>query len=103
MSACPSSPKGGRGGTTRACTSGCVASSREGSLMKARRLCGAVLVAGLALPPAAASAWWNDDWSGRKLLRVDTSAAGADVTEPIGAAPVLVRLHAGNFKFEAAK
>jgi biopolymer transport protein ExbB len=71
--------------------------------MKARRLCGAVLVAGLALPPAAASAWWNDDWSGRKLLRVDTSAAGADVTEPIGAAPVLVRLHAGNFKFEAAK
>ncbi len=61
------------------------------------------LLACLALSPAVARAWWNDEWSGRKQLRIDTSAAGANVTEHIGAATVLVRLHAGNFKFESAK
>jgi biopolymer transport protein ExbB len=57
----------------------------------------------LALSPAPASAWWNDEWAARKAIQLDTSPAGANVTEPIGAAAVLVRLHAGNFKFEAAK
>jgi biopolymer transport protein ExbB len=61
------------------------------------------LAFGLAVLPSAAHAWWNDEWSGRKPLRIDTSAAGANITEPIGATPVLVRLHAGNFKFDAAK
>lgn len=78
----------------------------RGSLMEAavssrRWLLG--LVAGLVLSPGVAHGWWNEEWSGRKPLRIDTSAAGANVTEPIGAAPVLVRLHAGNFKFDAAK
>jgi biopolymer transport protein ExbB len=61
------------------------------------------VVVGLALLPGAAEAWWNAEWSGRKLLRIDTSASGASVFEPIGPAPVLIRLHAGNFKFDAAK
>src|SRR6266511_3468769 len=61
------------------------------------------LLAGLTLLPSAAHGWWNDEWSGRKPLRIDTGVGGANVTEPIGAAPVLVRLHAGNFKFDAAK
>jgi biopolymer transport protein ExbB len=64
----------------------------------------AVLCAGaLWLPPAAARAWWNDEWKGRKQLTIDTSAAGGNVTQPIGASVLLVRLHVGNFKFDAAK
>jgi len=65
----------------------------------------AALVASLALAagPRAASAWWNDEWSARKQIRVDTSAAAANVTDPIGPFALLVRLHVGNFRFDAAK
>jgi biopolymer transport protein ExbB len=65
--------------------------------------CVLAAVAFAALAPAQALAWWNDEWTGRKQFAVDTSAAGANVTEAIGPAVVLVRLHSGNFKLEAAK
>lgn len=61
------------------------------------------LTAGLLLLPSAAHAWWNEDWTKRKPFQIDTSAAGANLTEPAGAAAILVRLHQGNFKFDAAK
>ncbi len=61
------------------------------------------LTAGLALLPSQARAWWNDDWSLRKPITLDTSAAGGNVAEAIGRTPVLLRLHVGNFKFDAAK
>jgi biopolymer transport protein ExbB len=60
-------------------------------------------LAGLLLLPRDARAWWNDDWSMRKGIVIDTSAAGASINDPIGATPVLIRLHVGNFKFDAAK
>ena len=60
-------------------------------------------VLALLVAPAAALGWWNGEWSERKLFRIDTSGTGVVIGEPIGAAPVLVRLHVGNFKFEAAK
>src|SRR5262249_14583572 len=50
-----------------------------------------------------ASAWWNDQWTMRKKITLDTSASGASITDPIGASPVLGRLHAGNFRFGSAK
>src|SRR6201996_2668953 len=53
--------------------------------------------------PSKAKAWWNDDWSLRKKITLDASATGANITDPIGTAPVLVRLHTGNFRFTAAK
>jgi biopolymer transport protein ExbB len=56
----------------------------------------------LLLLPNSALGWWNDDWTARKPLRIDTSAAGAHITDAIGAMPLLVRLHLGNFRFEAA-
>jgi biopolymer transport protein ExbB len=64
-----------------------------------------LLVAAVAAgaSPGPASAWWNGEWTGRKQLQLDTSAAGINVTEPIGATAVLIRLHTGNFRFEAAK
>lgn len=56
----------------------------------------------LLLLPSAAQAWWNDDWPLRKPLTIDTGPAGANIADPIGTLPLLVRLHTGNFNFEAA-
>jgi biopolymer transport protein ExbB len=53
--------------------------------------------------PAQAYAWWNSDWSERKKITLDTSANGAAINDAIGAMPVLIRLHSGNFKFDKAK
>jgi biopolymer transport protein ExbB len=60
-----------------------------------------LLVAALWSAPAAA--WWNDQWSLRKKITIDTGASGAGVSEAIGTSPILVRLHVGNFRFGAAK
>jgi biopolymer transport protein ExbB len=61
------------------------------------------LVAVLTLVPSPAKAWWNDEWQLRKKITIDASASGANITDPIGFAPVLVRLHVGNFRFSQAK
>ena len=61
------------------------------------------LVIGLLLVPAVSHAYWNDEWTARKRFQIDTSAAGANVTEQIGPSAVLVRLATGNFRFDAAK
>ncbi len=53
--------------------------------------------------PAPAAAWWNDQWTLRKKITIDTGASGAGISDPIGSSPVLVRLHIGNFRFGAAK
>ncbi|MBW8328606.1 MAG: DUF2341 domain-containing protein [Thiobacillus sp.] len=50
----------------------------------------------LSLFSAASHAWWNEDWSARKKITL---------TNPVGEvadAPVLVRLHTGNFDFLSA-
>jgi biopolymer transport protein ExbB len=60
------------------------------------------VVAALALS-SPAKAWWNDEWQLRKKITIDASAAGANITDPIGTTPVLVRLHTGNFRFASAK
>lgn len=47
--------------------------------------------------PLVANAWWNDDWSYRKELTLDTRSV---VTSgPLDNAMVLVRLHTGNFSY----
>lgn len=56
-----------------------------------------------ALWPSPASAWWNEQWTLRKKITIDTGPSGAGVSDAIGATPVLVRLHVGNFRFGAAK
>jgi biopolymer transport protein ExbB len=60
-------------------------------------------VIALTLTPSQAKAWWNDDWALRKKITIDSSASGANITDPIGAAPVLIRLHVGNFRFGSGK
>lgn len=58
---------------------------------------------GLFMWSTTASAWWNDDWSMRKKITLDTSPTGGNITEPINGMTVLIRLHAGNFRFGQAK
>ena len=58
-----------------------------------------LLLSVLLLTSLTARAWWQDDWSFRKQLSVDTSPAGGDIAETLTDVPVLVRLHAGNFGY----
>jgi len=53
----------------------------------------------LLMMPLLAQAWWNDDWTSRRQVTVDTSITGADIQENLTDFPVLVRLHTGNFGF----
>ncbi|WP_018078824.1 DUF2341 domain-containing protein [Thiobacillus denitrificans] len=50
----------------------------------------------LSLFSAASHAWWNEDWSARKKITL-THPAGE-----VADAPVLIRLHTGNFDFLAS-
>ncbi|TKW78329.1 MAG: DUF2341 domain-containing protein, partial [Bradyrhizobium icense] len=80
-----------------------IAASRSlgARLFRAAALVLAVGTAALWSQPA--SAWWNDQWTMRKKITLDTSASGASISDPIGASALLVRLHVGNFRFGSAK
>jgi biopolymer transport protein ExbB len=54
------------------------------------------------LAPVPSWAWWNQDWSFRKQVTIDTSAQGADIQGAQSNVAVLVRLHEGVFRFEDA-
>lgn len=55
----------------------------------------------LARPAMAADvAWWNDDWTYRKAITIDTTPKGAALTSATGRVALLVRLHSGNFQFD---
>jgi len=50
-----------------------------------------------------ARTWWNDAWSSREKITVDTTDNGVAVSDPIGTTTVVVRLHDGNFDFSNSK
>lgn len=50
--------------------------------------------------PLSASAWWNEEWTVRKKITLDTQAAG--ITAEATSVPVLLRLSTGNFDFLTA-
>lgn len=50
--------------------------------------------------PSAANAWWQPDWQYRKQITVDSTPQGAPLGAAAGRAPLLVRLHTGNFTFD---
>lgn len=60
------------------------------------RILAAAIALLLSLFSATSHAWWNEDWSARKKLTL-TNPAGEVVD-----APVLIRLHTGNFDFLSA-
>ena len=59
-----------------------------------------LLLVALAWLPGVANAWWQNDWSYRKSITIDTSPKGANLTQDAGRVPLLVRLHSGNFQFD---
>jgi len=65
-------------------------------------LLGTVLVSLLA-SASTSSAWWDEGWSGRKPFTVDTTAEAGAIKDEVGTAVVLLRLHQGNFPFEASR
>ena len=62
---------------------------------------GAVTLAALTAFATPAFAWWEADYAYRTKINLNTSAAG--VTGEVSRAPVLVRLHQGNFNFADVK
>jgi biopolymer transport protein ExbB len=50
--------------------------------------------------PGVANAWWQNDWSYRKAITIDTSPKGGNIAESAGRVPLLIRLHSGNFQFD---
>ena len=47
----------------------------------------------LALFAGTANAWWNDEWSIRKKVTLDTTDKGVALPDATGAVPALIRLH----------
>jgi biopolymer transport protein ExbB len=72
-------------------------------MMRAKPRLLILLLGMLTFCSSSAMAWWNDEWEMRNKITIDASAQGASITDPIGATPVLVRLHMGNFRFSTAK
>lgn len=56
----------------------------------------------LLAPLHAAEGWWNKDWTQRQKITIDAGSDAANLSESIEGAPVLVRLHDGNFQFANA-
>ena len=67
--------------------------------LKMKRLLALVVV--MLLLPATAQAWWNESWTLRKQVTLDTAAAGVPIEA--SSVPVLIRLSSGNFDFLSAK
>jgi biopolymer transport protein ExbB len=70
------------------------------------KLAAALILGAIALltfkPAPAQASWWDGSWAARKLVTIDTSSAGAEISDPIGTTPVLIRLDVSNFTFDAA-
>lgn len=60
-----------------------------------------LLISALAFLPSLSYAWWDAEWSSRKVLTLSVSQEG--IKNTVSQAPILVRLHTGNFDFSNAK
>jgi len=68
-----------------------------------RMLLSAVALLAFCSTALAGGSWWDKAWTSRKKITVDTTAAGGNITEPVGGATVLLRLYDANFTFASAK
>lgn len=59
------------------------------------------LVVVFMMMPASAQAWWNEGWTVRKQVTLDTQTSGVPIEAT--SVPVLIRLSSGNFDFLSAK
>ncbi|EJU12138.1 MotA/TolQ/ExbB proton channel [Sphingomonas sp. LH128] len=68
--------------------------------LKKGAVAGGIAIAALTAATPA-HAWWEADYSYRTKINLNTQAAG--VTGEVARAPVLIRLHSGNFSFKDVK
>ncbi len=52
-------------------------------------LCNATIYAG--------ETWWNEHWTSRKKITIDTTQSAGNISEPVGGATVLLRLYEANY------
>lgn len=73
--------------------------------MKTSAFIRTALLAATALVSVTANshAWWNKDWTARRPVTIDTTKTGFEISDPVGTATILLRLHQGNFDFSTAK
>ncbi|WP_246263271.1 DUF2341 domain-containing protein [Caulobacter soli] len=69
--------------------------------MKKKILSLALAAAALTAIATPAAAWWQPDYAYRTKINLNASAAG--LSGEVARAPVLVRLHTGNFSFDDVK
>jgi biopolymer transport protein ExbB len=75
----------------------------KGMLKRVAGVTGAVLLLNLVIGLGQANAWWDAKWEKRRKVSFDTTDKGAAIADNLTEVPVLVRLHSGNFTFDAAK
>lgn len=71
--------------------------------MKLARVATLATALAFVLAPLTASAWWNEDYSHRTRVTLNTTAQGVETKEALAGMVVPVRLHSGNFDFLAAR
>ena len=62
-----------------------------------------LLTMGVVAEEKESAEWWNSEWTVRKKIVVDAGPKGAAISDSIGTAPLLMRLHDGNFQFALAR
>lgn len=77
--------------------------TRSSSTAFLKRFALALAALALTATAAAADGWWQQDWSYRRHITIDTSPKGGNITQSAGRVPVLIRLHSGNFNFSDAQ
>mgnify|MGYP006278831909 CR=1 FL=1 len=71
--------------------------------MKVQHLIALMALNFLASGPLHARTWWNEAWSAREKITLDTTDNGVPVPDAPGTATVLVRLHDGILDFSQCK
>ena len=77
--------------------------ARNKTAIFTRTLLGAAVLLAFCTNAFAGGSWWDKAWTSRKKITVDATAAGGNITDPVGGATVLVRLYDANFTFASAK
>ena len=77
--------------------------ARNKTALFTRTLLGALALLAFCTNAFAGGPWWDKAWTSRKKITVDASASGANITEPVGGATVLLRLYDATFTFGSAK
>jgi biopolymer transport protein ExbB len=77
--------------------------ARNKTALFTRTLLGALALLAFCTNAFAGDPWWDKAWTSRKKITVDASASGANITEPVGGATVLLRLYDATFTFASAK